>query len=99
MTKSYANKSNAARAAKAAGHTAFNLVQTEDGWHFELPVVARKRGGPRTKFSTVAKPCTVVREFVAANPTMQRKDVLAQLVAMGVDRTTASIQYHKARKG
>jgi hypothetical protein len=61
--------------------------------------IVRKRGGPKIKFSSIEKPCAVVRNFVKKHPKMDRAAALAKLVAMGVDRTTASIQFHKAHKG
>lgn len=43
--------------------------------------------------STTLKPCHVVRAYCAANPTLERKAVIAACIAMGVDKNTAATQY------
>lgn len=102
FARAYSNKSNATRAARAAKLAHFEVSQTSTGWMVVDTTPAaepvRKRGGLKSKFSSIQKPCAVVREFVAQNRDMPRAEALAALVAMGVDRTTASIQFHKAHR-
>jgi hypothetical protein len=43
-------------------------------------------------------PVGIVRKFVKENPTMARADAINALVAMGINRTTAGVQFGKAKK-
>lgn len=43
--------------------------------------------------SSATKPCHIVRELAAANPTLPRKDVIALCLEAGVDKNTAATQY------
>lgn len=43
-------------------------------------------------------PVGIVRKFVRDNPTMGRREAIEALVAMGINRTTAGVQFGKAKK-
>lgn len=43
-------------------------------------------------------PVGIVRKFVKENPTMGRREAIEALVAMGINRTTAGVQFGKAKK-
>lgn len=46
----------------------------------------------------IRKPCAYVRKFVLEHPNMSRREVISTLVRRGVNRNTAGVQYHKAKR-
>lgn len=96
----------------ARNQTELNAYQAEEALQIareermaeltEAPVMAalgrRKGGGPKTRFSSIAKPCAVVWAFYGEHRDMPRKEAIAKLVEMGVDKGTANIQYGKAAR-
>ena len=110
FAKTWTIRASAAKAAQRANLTkgTYEIVETDGVFSIidltppPAPVAAavarRKGGGPKTKFSTIAKPCAVVWAFYGEHRNMPRKDAIAALVAMGVDKGTANIQYGKAAR-
>lgn len=84
-------------------------VDGEDRYEIKLneaqPVKAKATKGKPAPAAKAVKavivatedgPCAIVRKYVQANPTVERTEAIAALVAMGVHKATASIQYKKA---
>lgn len=50
------------------------------------------------KTSTVVQPVAFVRNWLDEHPDLPRKDAVAQLIELGVNRATVRTQYHKWAK-
>ena len=100
-TETFTTRQDALSALRAANmiktHETFGLRRDGVDYYMVRPLTVKIAPVKVRRFKRKG-PVGIVRKFVKQNPTMNRADAINALVAMGINRITAGVQFGKAKK-